>query len=287
MPAIDLKTVTFRAHEGDGEGTMGPAPAASTFRISFGNVKWRAYENEMKLIPPPALSTGGSGGGGGGGGGAGDPGSFSLLLHSNLGTNNDEGVDIQFAGQSELYAYCEFYVPASALAAMVAPTSTRFYADVLEIAGPGGGFDSQHGVFFTNKDQSNVYTGSLYIWDYWSSQSQKKLVTADTWHNVELGIRHVGSGNYETRWAYDGVLSSGWAPFPTGLSASYMEYVRAGMLGPNSLVQQDWYVDNVETLLDGFLSQGGTSLLFGDGFESGDTSSWTNVYGTASVAAAP
>lgn len=296
-PRISLSEIQFRpySHEED-ITTFGPNDYTPTDgAIHLTNIKFRPWV--LSDITPGSSQTGGGGddGGGGpgpGGGGEGDAtpgtrGTYAMAVSSTLGSNSVDGVYKQFAGQDAVYLYGEIYVSSAAHAAMVAPTETRFYADILLISGSGNQFDAQQGVFFTNKNASNVYTGSLYIWDYWSGASQKKVVTHSTWHTMEIGIRHVGSGNYETRWAFDGTLSSAWTAFPSGLTPAYMQNVLAGALGANSLVQQDWYMDNVLWCFDNFYSQGGT-VDSGSGFETGDFSFWTGVFGTnQSVVAAP
>ncbi len=291
MPAIDLSMIRFRPYQESEEPTdFGPndyTPPPGVRVIDLSRIHFRPWEdNHVAGIGGVDIPD--EGGGGGGPIEPGEPGTFSAFINQ---TANFEEHYVQYVlptAVTSLYIYAEVWITQEMKDQLVDyPFTGQFSGDFINISPTTDAHGAWEGVSITNTNYpGGIIDGNIYWWDYWSDGSAKVLATAETWTAIEVAIRLNGT-DWEASFKINGTQSTdGWIVFAdTGDFTDLASFSAGSIFSPTGHFDQS-YIDNVVMTTDNWFTEGGTSE-FSDGFESGDTSAWTNTEGTVTPTTPP
>lgn len=282
--AIHLSKIHFRPYsEGEEPTEFGPVdytPAPGVIDLS--TIKFRPWSNSGVVSIGGEAEPGGGGGGGGPGGGDDgggvDLGEFAFLIN---GLSEDAAAWKTFTGVTEIYGRVAFFISSAQMASWL--PGNQFGGDFIELASDDDPLFSWTGLYLTNRNTSNAVDGNMYVTNFFDTAANRKLVTPDTWHIGEIGMKVVGL-NYQENWRWDGVEATwqnvtGTINIPTGITT----FVVGNQYNETNGY---WYLDNAMYSTTNWVSSGG-AVVFQDGFESGDFSQWTGTYGSVQVVAYP
>ena len=188
MPAIDLSGIYSRPFSDSEEPTTyGPDDHSSgTGAIDLSRIMLRPYEdNRLSSIGGSGIDDPDDGDDGGDGGG--DFGQYSFFINNAPGEQAYAWRD--FAGQTSVYASIDIFMPQAAYDAFLAEPLVYYTSEFLELSSDNDPLFVWEALYLTTLNPAFVEDGNLYLWDYYSDDSEKMLFTPDVVHNVEVMYR--------------------------------------------------------------------------------------------------